>query len=245
MADRYLFSVVIPTFNRARYLPEALDSVFAQGVGDVQVIVVDDGSTDGTRSVVANYGRGVVYLYQRRAGAAAARNRGIALAAGTYVSFLDSDDVWLPGKMALELSLFEALPEAEAVISDARFWELDEIFVASRFEDRGLFLAPGQPTLFPPGDPRLPWLSGSLFATCCLTLRRSALAKLGPAPFDTAFARIEDWEARDPHVPVVHRRLLSAHPGAGPAVRGRHPAGRPAARRAADAGAGAGGAQGA
>jgi glycosyltransferase involved in cell wall biosynthesis len=194
MAEQPLFSVVIPAFNRARFLPDALDSVFAQGIEGAQVIVVDDGSTDDTREVVTRYGRGVLYAWQRHAGAAAARNRGIGLAAGTYVSFLDSDDVWLSGKMELELSLFASLPEADAVVTDAEFWELGAIYVASRFADRGLRLPAGRPTLFPPGDPALPWLDGSLFATCCLTLRRSSLGKLGALPFDTRFEGYEDWE---------------------------------------------------
>ncbi len=90
------FSVVIPTYNRAALLREALDSVFAQEFTDFEVIVVDDGSTDDTASVVRDYGVRIRYLRQENRGPGAARNLGIAQAAGRYVAFLDSDDLWFP-----------------------------------------------------------------------------------------------------------------------------------------------------
>ena len=93
-----LVSVVIPTFNRARYLPDALDSVARQGVEGIETIVVDDGSTDETEAVVAAYGSAVRYVRQPHHGAAAARNTGVALATGRFISFLDSDDIWMPAK---------------------------------------------------------------------------------------------------------------------------------------------------
>src|SRR5258708_549681 len=111
-----LVSVVIPTWNRAALLGDALDSVFAQDYAPVQVIVVDDGSTDDTRSLVARYPC-VEYYQQQHAGSAAARNRGVAHARGDYVAFLDSDDVWLPGKLRTELDLFHHFPAAGALLS--------------------------------------------------------------------------------------------------------------------------------
>ncbi|PYI93649.1 MAG: hypothetical protein DME97_05170 [Verrucomicrobia bacterium] len=87
------WTIVIPTYNRAKYLPDALRSVFAQGVAGTQVTVVDDGSTDGTREVVSRFGGRVQYVYQKNRGPSAAKNCGICLARGKFISFLDSDDV--------------------------------------------------------------------------------------------------------------------------------------------------------
>lgn len=101
-------SVIIPTYNRAGLLPRALDSVLAQSVPDLEVLVVDDGSTDATRDVAVRYDDPRIrYLAQpRNLGAAAARNRGMRESRGEYIAFLDSDDEWLPGKLARQLDVF-------------------------------------------------------------------------------------------------------------------------------------------
>lgn len=95
------FSIVIPTFNRARLLGQALESVFAQEFTDYEVIVVDDGSTDDTQAELARYGERVRVLRQENQGQGAARNLGIEHARGSYVVFLDSDDVWFPWTLAV------------------------------------------------------------------------------------------------------------------------------------------------
>lgn len=92
------FSVVIPTFNRARVLNRCLDSVLAQTLSPQQIIVVDDGSTDETESLVSQYS-GVKYLYQAQSGVSAARNTGIECAQSPWIALLDSDDEWLPEKL--------------------------------------------------------------------------------------------------------------------------------------------------
>jgi glycosyltransferase involved in cell wall biosynthesis len=94
------FSVIIPTYNRAVLLTEALASVFAQEYRDFEVIVVDDGSTDDSESVVRKFGASVRLLRQQNRGPGAARNLGIAEARGMYVAFLDSDDLWFPWTLA-------------------------------------------------------------------------------------------------------------------------------------------------
>ncbi len=91
-----LFSVVIPTFNRAGLLAEALASVFAQQFADFEVIVVDDGSTDSTLDMLASLPRPVTVLRHAHQGPGAARNAGVGRAVGDYVAFLDSDDLWFP-----------------------------------------------------------------------------------------------------------------------------------------------------
>src|SRR3954468_10533282 len=96
------FSVVIPTYNRAAYLAEAVRSVRDQTYPAHEIIVVDDGSTDNTAQVVeilANDGIPLRYLRQANQGVAAARNRGIQAAAGDWIALLDSDDTWLPRKL--------------------------------------------------------------------------------------------------------------------------------------------------
>jgi glycosyltransferase involved in cell wall biosynthesis len=90
------FSVIIPTYNREILLREALNSVFSQTFEDYEVIVVDDGSTDGTLEMLQSYGDKIQILTQKNAGPGGARNLGASLAKGEYLAFLDSDDLWLP-----------------------------------------------------------------------------------------------------------------------------------------------------
>lgn len=104
-------SVVIPAYNCARFVADAIDSVLAQGRADVEVVVVDDGSTDDTAEVVTRYGDPVTLIRQPNAGAAVARNTGIRAARGRYVAFLDADDVWLPGKIEAQLTHLERHPD--------------------------------------------------------------------------------------------------------------------------------------
>ena len=100
-------SVIIPVFNLEKYLRDAIESVRAQTFHDLEMILVDDGSTDGSREVIERYSdpdRGRVRaLFRKHAGAAAARNAGIAAAAGEWLAFLDGDDLWLPGKLARQM----------------------------------------------------------------------------------------------------------------------------------------------
>jgi glycosyltransferase involved in cell wall biosynthesis len=105
-----MISAIIPTFNRAAFLREAIDSVLAQTEKDIELIVVDDGSTDDTRALVAEYGDRLCYVFQPNAGASAARNRGIGCAAGKFITFLDSDDLWLPRKLARQMEWMAAHP---------------------------------------------------------------------------------------------------------------------------------------
>jgi O-antigen biosynthesis protein len=111
-------SVVIPTYNRAALLPRALRSVLAQTHRDLEVLVVDDGSTDDTASVVAEAGdTRVRYIRQpRNAGVAAARNRGLRESRGTFVAFLDSDDEWRPEKLEMQLALFDSHSDETALV---------------------------------------------------------------------------------------------------------------------------------
>ncbi|UCG32640.1 MAG: glycosyltransferase [Phycisphaerales bacterium] len=108
-------SVVIPTFNRASLLCEALDSVYAQTFTDYEVIVVDDGSTDGTPQMIERYNGRLRYIWQENRGAGEARNRGIAEARGEWIAFLDSDDMWHAEKLARCMEYAEREPETAIV----------------------------------------------------------------------------------------------------------------------------------
>ncbi|NOQ85501.1 MAG: glycosyltransferase, partial [Deltaproteobacteria bacterium] len=105
-------SVIIPTYNRAHTLREAIDSVLSQSYNDLELIIVDDGSTDETKVIVSSYIPKLAYIYQERQGVSAARNRGIKHAQGDYISFLDSDDLWLKDKLYLQMKFMESHPEA-------------------------------------------------------------------------------------------------------------------------------------
>lgn len=111
--DRPGVSAILPTYNRAGLLGRALRSALSQTYEDFELLVVDDGSTDGTRDVVSGCAdRRVRYLRQpRNAGVSAARNRGLREARGDLIAFLDSDDEWLPGKLAMQVRRFGELPE--------------------------------------------------------------------------------------------------------------------------------------
>jgi glycosyltransferase involved in cell wall biosynthesis len=89
-----LVSCIVPVFNGERYLREALDSILAQTYGPIEIIVADDGSTDETAALVADYGDQMRYLFQPNAGTAAACNLGITAAQGDFVAFLAADDLW-------------------------------------------------------------------------------------------------------------------------------------------------------
>ncbi|CAK0737892.1 hypothetical protein CCP3SC1_1010007 [Gammaproteobacteria bacterium] len=103
-------TVVVPVYNGERYLGVALTSILTQTVPPTEIIVVDDGSTDESASVAQNFGPQVRCLIQLHAGAAAARNQGIAVATGEYLAFLDADDLWAPDKLAAQLSLLTVDP---------------------------------------------------------------------------------------------------------------------------------------
>jgi glycosyltransferase involved in cell wall biosynthesis len=111
MKKKPFVSVIIPTFNRFPMLCEAIESVLAQTNPDFELIVIDDGSIDETGSVREIYRDRLHYIHQENRGASAARNLGAAEAGGNLICFLDSDDLWLPGKIEVQKSLMEEDPE--------------------------------------------------------------------------------------------------------------------------------------
>jgi len=110
-SENAMVSVVIPTYNRAPYVTMAIESALAQSYQDYEIIVVDDGSTDGTRDVLEPYRDRIRYMYQDNKGVSAARNTGIQESRGEWIAFLDSDDEWLPNKLEIQIGYVKSYPE--------------------------------------------------------------------------------------------------------------------------------------
>lgn len=111
-------SVIIPTYNRVQYLQECLEAIERQRFHDFELIVVDDGSTDGTKEYLQNYPHPIVGIHQENQGVSAARNKGISVACGTYLAFCDSDDLWQPQKLGRQMAFFRAHPDAVVCYTD-------------------------------------------------------------------------------------------------------------------------------
>lgn len=112
-------TVIIPTYNRAHCLSQAIDSVLFQSYRDFELIVVDDGSVDETESIIAKYRTILTCVRQENAGVSAARNKGIELAKGEWIAFLDSDDIWTENKLDVQMRDVEKHPEAIAHVTDS------------------------------------------------------------------------------------------------------------------------------
>ncbi len=114
-----IVSVIIPTYNREEFIRDAIESVLSQGYKDLEIIVVDDGSTDDTKlavdGYVQRYSEKIFYFYQKNAGPASARNLGVRHARGEYIAFLDSDDLWTPDSLEKRVALLKSNPDAGLV----------------------------------------------------------------------------------------------------------------------------------
>jgi glycosyltransferase involved in cell wall biosynthesis len=154
-------TIVIPAYNRAGVIGEAIASALNQTYTDLEVVVVDDGSTDDTRAVVAGYGERVRYVYQGNAGPAAARNRGVQLSLAEYIAFLDSDDLILPTKIEKQVAYLDAHPEVDVVLCgcqvldpEGHTMELDTTSMPTENMLETILLT-GSYGLFPPHIPLL------------------------------------------------------------------------------------------
>lgn len=111
-------SIIIPTFNRVESLKEAVESVLNQTYQNFELLVVDDGSEDGTREYAAKLGRRIKYIFKKNGGPGSARNRGIRESKGRFVAFLDSDDLWQKDKLKVEIEFIKSQPEAMVCYTD-------------------------------------------------------------------------------------------------------------------------------
>ncbi|MEA3446547.1 MAG: glycosyltransferase family A protein [Bacteroidota bacterium] len=114
--NKAVISVIIPVFNGGRFLSEAIDSVLAQNYDALEIIIIDDGSTDNSKEVALGYGNKIKYLYQENGGPAKARNFGLSIATGDFITFIDADDVWAKDKISRQLALFGKNEELGIVI---------------------------------------------------------------------------------------------------------------------------------
>ena len=112
-------SVIIPCYNTERYLSEAINSVLAQEIQPLEILVIDDGSTDRSADVAKGFSGRIQLYRQPNSGAAAARNRGIEMSKGDLLAFLDADDLWTPGKLALQLKTLAEGPELDMILGQA------------------------------------------------------------------------------------------------------------------------------
>jgi glycosyltransferase involved in cell wall biosynthesis len=122
MSSNYLVSVIIPTYNRAHLLDRAVRSVLNQTYQNFEIIIIDDGSTDNTKDIIGQFEDDrIQYICQQRCGASSARNRGIEIAKGEYIGFLDSDDQWLPQKLEKQIKKFQEVSDKVGVVF-TNFW---------------------------------------------------------------------------------------------------------------------------
>jgi glycosyltransferase involved in cell wall biosynthesis len=187
-------SVVIPAYNYARFLADALRSVLGQTYKDIEVIIVDDGSKDNTGEVAKAFSGDprVRYVYQDNSGVSAARNNGIRSSRGEYVAFLDADDYWLPGNLEAKVKILDSRQEVALVCSDINIFDHATGRVLSRFWHN------------PGSDDAVDQDKASKAAALCLIdkgcfiqpsavlLRKSVLSETGD--FDVSLKTHEDWD---------------------------------------------------
>lgn len=187
-----LYSVIIPTYNRCYLLQDAIDSVMQQNHAQLEIIVVDDGSTDETASMIASKYPFIRYFYQYNQGPAAARNRGIAEANGELIAFLDSDDIWLEEKIATELQLQYEFPQADAFAGNASAFIENIIRSEDTFAQRDIIFAQQQPRFF---DWSMSIMQrGPVCCTSSMTFKKETLRGIGKKPFDESLRFDEDWD---------------------------------------------------
>lgn len=174
-------SIIIPTYNRAWAIRAAVDSVLSQDCRDYEVIVVDDGSTDETQQVLAEYeGTRLTVIRQANCGVSAARNRGIRESAGNLIAFLDSDDRWLPGKLSRQMDFFTTHPEA-------LICQTEEIWIRN-----GTRVNPKNRHQKPSGDIFEPSLHLCLVSPSAVMMRRRLFDLVGM--FDETLPACEDYD---------------------------------------------------
>jgi hypothetical protein len=209
-------SVIVPTYNRAHAVGDAIASVLAQRYDALELIVVDDGSTDDTAvRIAAVKDRRLRYVLGRHAGVSAARNLGVGHATGDVVAFLDSDDLWHPGKLAAEVEFLAGHPEVDVVFSDLEKRHGDRVY-PSFMRQTAVFSERLRGASYPDGlvlEPRemlLCLLEEVPVKPSALVLRRRAFDHVGG--FDETWTSSEDWEfllrlARDHRFAYLDRPL--------------------------------------
>lgn len=187
-----LVSVIIPAYNAAAYVAEAVDSVLAQDYPAVEVIVVNDGSKDDTLEVLKRYGERIRVIDQANAGPPRARNAGLAAVRGEFVAFLDADDVWLPTKLSAQVAHLQAHPDVGTVFTRWHVWPPGA---------DGVFRVPVVSPVPVPGGPVVPEYSGWMYTrlllechllTTTVMMRMSMVDEIGG--FDVNLFNGDDYD---------------------------------------------------
>ena len=122
--DPFFVSVIIPVYNAERFLLEAVESVRRQDYQPMEVIVVDDGSTDSSAALISNFGDDIRFFSHEHQGPSAARNQGLAMARGNVIAFLDADDIWPQGRLHLQIKRLQHDPNLEVVLGRTQYFGL-------------------------------------------------------------------------------------------------------------------------
>jgi glycosyltransferase involved in cell wall biosynthesis len=206
-------TVIIPTFNRERYVQRAIDSALNQSFRDCEIVVVDDGSTDNTRAALSRYANRIRYIYQNNAGPSAARNMGIRASTSEWLAFLDSDDEWTSGYLAAQMerardnsSLCMQSTDAWVVELDGQrrsYFEINRSLTEFRGRDYVLKHTPFSFVI-----QHGPWQIGSTI------IRRNALDKAGA--FDVSLSLSEDFDlmarvSRHGDFGMIRERLVNVY----------------------------------
>ena len=183
-----VISVIIPTFNSADYIPQALDSVLNQTYRDFEIIVVDDGSTDHTQTVLAPYMPQIRYIWRENGGPSRARNAGIQAARGRYIAFLDADDLWVPTKLEVQAQVLDTRPEVGLVFGDTQVFDRERILVDSFLRQKRQYSAlAASPTV---EQAFLTLIRDNFIPTSTVMVRRQCIATVGM--FDESLLSAED-----------------------------------------------------
>jgi glycosyltransferase involved in cell wall biosynthesis len=197
-----LVSVIIPNYNHGRYLPDAINSVLQQRYEQVEIVVVDDGSTDDSRQIAARYGEQIRTIWQENQGLSAARNNGLRAAQGEYIALLDADDMLEADFLTTLIGLLQANPAADGVMCGYRFVD-DGKNPLPQTERREL----------PPDALHTVLLDGNFLVPESILLRRYCYAVGGP--FDETLRACEDWDMwlriSQQFTIISTPRLLSRH----------------------------------
>jgi hypothetical protein len=177
-----LVSIIIPAYNHARFLPDAIDSALMQTYRKVEIIVVDDGSTDDTRVVAAGYGYRIRYVWQENRGLSSARNTGLQLAKGEFVALLDADDIYKPEFVHTLLNILLADPTLDGVHCSAQTVDVVNEPLPQRI-GKGV-----EPDSF-----RAKLLEGGYFPPLCMFVRKYCYDRLDQL-FDESLTACEDWD---------------------------------------------------
>ena len=174
-------SVIMAAYNHAAYIAQAITSVLSQSWQDLELIVIDDGSTDRTREVVTGFADPVRYIYQENQGQGGARNTGIAHARGEYISFLDDDDLWLPDYLETVMAVLRPRPEVGALYA-----------VCQVIDSEGNPLPQVMSRVVPTEEMYDTLVEGGWFPPLVVTVRKSVMDDVGP--LDLSLRGTDDWE---------------------------------------------------